>query len=399
MSMKFKIHKCLNNMALWFLPAMALLLGPALTGCQQKGEFTAPPPPMVTVALPTTQAVTEYAEFSGTTEAFEFVEVRARVEGYLESIDFQPGSVVQRGDLLFTLDRKPFQARMDEALANLERRRAELKQAEATLQRREMAFRANAVSELDVIQSRADRDVALAAIEGARAAVDTAKINLSYTRIHAPISGRIGRSAADLGNLVGISQSSLLTSILQDSPIYAYFNVNERDFVHYQSRRAGDYGPTNGDGQARLELGLAGDAGYPFEGRIDFVDNRLDPSTGTIQVRGIFPNPERKLLPGLFVRIRVPLGVRENALVVPDVALGADQRGRFLLTVDAENVVHYRPVALGAMVGGLREIREGISIEDRVIVAGVQSARPGLKVTVRDAGAQQAPGAATGKAQ
>ncbi len=398
MNMTVKTHKCLGSGALRIFAAMALLVL-ALTGCQQKGEFTPPPPPMVTVATPTTQDVTEYAEFSGTTEAFEFVEVRARVEGYIESMDFQPGSVVQRGDLLFNLDRKPFQARLDEAVAALERRRAELKQAEATLQRREMAFRAKAVSELDVIQSRADRDVAQAAIEGARAAVDTARINLSYTRIHAPTTGRIGRALVDLGNLVGTSERSLLTTILRDDPIYAYFNINERDFIYYQSRRTDAHGPTNGDGRARLELGTAGDDGYPFEGTIDFVDNRLDPSTGTIQVRGVFPNPERKLLPGLFVRIRVPLGVRENAVVVPDVALGTDQRGRFLLTVDAENVVQYRPVTAGALVGGLREIREGISIEDRVIVAGVQSARPGLKVTVRDAGAQQSPDAAGGKAQ
>ena len=354
---------------------------------------------MVTVAKPTTQDVTEYAEFSGSTEAFEFVEVRARVEGYLESMDFQPGSIVQRGDLLFTLDRKPFQATLDEAVATLERRRAELKQAEATLQRREMAFRAKAVSELEVIQSRADRDVAQAAIEGARAAVETAKINLSYTRIHAPTTGRIGRSLVDLGNLVGTSERSLLTTILRDDPIYAYFNINERDYIYYQSRRTDAYGPTNGNGRARLELGLAGDEGYPFEGTIDFVDNRLDPATGTIQVRGIFPNPERKLLPGLFVRIRVPLGVRKNAMVVPDVALGTDQRGRFLFTVDGENVVQYRPVVTGTLVGGLREIREGISLDDRVIVAGVQSARPGLKVTVRDAAAQQSPDAAGGKVQ
>ncbi len=375
--------------ALWIIPSLAL----ALSGCQPRNEYIPPPPPMVTVSKPVVQNVTEYAEFSGTTESFEFVEIRARVEGFLQSIHFQPGSVVKKGDLLFTIDPKPFQARLDEARAELERRQAELRQAEATLKRKEMAFKANAVSELEVIQSRADRDVAKAAIEGALAAIETAKINLSYTKIHAPTKGRIGRNLVDQGNLVGSGESTLLATIVQDDPIYAYFNINERDFVYYQSRRTGADGPTNGDGRARVELGLAGDDGYPFEGFIDFVDNRLDPSTGTIQVRGVFPNPDRRLWPGLFVRIRVPLGITENALLVPDVSLGSDQRGRFLLTVNPEGLVEYRPVKPGTLVGGLREIREGLSLEDRVIVAGVQSARPGSPVLLKDAGGPTGPGA------
>ncbi len=367
-----------------------MVLAAGLAGCQRPNEYAPPPPPQVTVDKPVIQSVTEYAEFSGTTEAYELVEVRARVEAFLERVHFTPGGAVQKGDLLFTLDSRPFEARLDEARAELEQRRAQLKQAEATLQRKESAFRARAISELEVIQGRADLEVAKAAIEGAKAALETAKIDLSYTRIHAPTSGRIGRNLVDLGNLVGSNGITLLATIVQDDPIFAYFHINERDYIYYQSRRTGTEGPTNGDGQAPLMLGLAGDDQYPFEGRIDFVDNRLDPSTGTIQVRGVFPNSERQLLPGLFVRIRVPLGVRENALMVPDAALGSDQRGRFLLAVDEENVVEYRPVRVGVLVNGLREIREGISSEDRVIVAGVQRARPGSKVTVRESDGQRA---------
>ncbi len=386
--MKEKTQEWNVTKACWIFAAVALMVG--LAGCQRQNEYAPPPPPQVTVDKPVIRSVTEHAEFSGTTEAYESVQVRARVEAFLESVHFTPGGVVQEGDLLFTLDSKPFQARLDEARAELVQRRAQLQQAEATLQRKESAFRARAVSELEVIQGRADLEVAEAAIEGARAAVETAKIDLSYTRIHAPASGRIGRSLVDLGNLVGSNGKTLLTTIVQDDPIFAYFYINERDYIHYQAHRTGTEGPTNGDGQAPLALGLAGDDVYPFEGRIDFVDNRLDPSTGTIEVRGVFPNPGRELLSGLFVRIRVPLGVREDAILVPDAALGSDQRGRFLLTVDEESIVQYRPVQVGVQVNGLREIREGISPEDRVIVTGIQRARPGSKVTVREAEDQNA---------
>jgi len=380
--MKVEFYKNFIFRAFWIFPF--LILAVLQTSCQRQSEYVAPPPPQVVVSKPTIQSVTEFAEFSGTTQPYEFVEVRARVEGYLESIHFQPGRVVEKGHLLFTIDPKPFQAKLDEARAELEQRQAQLQQADAAVQRKEMAFRANAISELEVIQARADREVARAAIQGVRAAIETAKINLSYTKIHAPISGRIGRSLLDLGNLVGSSENTLLTTIVQDNPVYAYFHINERDFIYYQASRTGTDSPTQGDGQARLELGLAGNDKYPFEGYIDFVDNRLDPSTGTIQVRGVFPNPERQLWSGLFVRIRAPLGITENALMVPDVALGSDQRGRFLLTVNEENVVEYRPVRLGVLVDGLREIKDGISAEERVIIAGVQSARPGLTVTVRE---------------
>lgn len=385
--MKVDFYKNFIFRAFWIFPFLVLAV--LQTSCQRQSEYVAPPPPQVVVSKPTIQSVTEFAEFSGTTQPYEFVEARARVEGYLESIHFQPGRLVEKGHLLFTIDPKPFQAKLDEAQAELEQRQAQLQQAEAAVKRKEMAFRANAISELEVIQARADREVARAAIQGVRAAIETAKINLSYTRIHAPISGRIGRSLVDLGNLVGSSENTLLTTIVQDNPVYAYFHINERDFIYYQAGRTGTDGPTNGDGQARLELGLAGNDKYPFEGHIDFVDNRVDPSTGTIQVRGVFPNPERKLWPGLFVRIRAPLGITENALMVPDVALGSDQRGRFLLTVNEENVVEYRSVRVGALVNGLREIKDGISADEKVIVAGVQSARPGLKVMVKEEDGQK----------
>jgi len=352
-----------------------------LIGCDKKNEYAPPPPPQVTVSNPIQKNVTEYADFNGLTEAVDYVEIRARVEGYLESINFKQGSRVKEGDLLFVIDPKPFQAKLDEAKAELERRQAELKQTDATLKRKDLAYKANAVSEVEVIQARADRDVAKAAIQAALAAIETANLNLSYTKIHAPISGRIGRELVDEGNLVGASERTLLTTIVKDDPIYVYFNVNERDLLHYQEHSSREDSPTNGKGNTPVYLGLSTQQGYPFEGRIDFVDNRLDPSTGTIQVRGVFQNSDHQLWPGLFARIRVPVGTRENALMVPDLAVGTDQRGDFLLIVNDKNEVEYRPVKLGPLERGMRVIETGVSPNDRIIVEGLQRARPGLAVS------------------
>ena len=352
-----------------------------LVGCDKKNEYAPPPPPQVTVSNPVQKSVTEYAEFNGLTEAVDYVEIRARVEGYLESINFKQGSRVEEGELLFVIDPDPFQAKLDEARAELARRQAELKQADATLKRKELAYKANAVSEVEVIQGRADRDVAKAAIQAALAAIETANLNLSYTRIHAPISGRIGRELVDEGNLVGAGERTLLTTIVKDDPIYVYFNVNERDLLLYQEHPSRRVSPTNGKGDTPVYLGLSTQQGYPFEGRIDFVDNRLDPSTGTIQVRGLFPNSDHRLWPGLFARVRVPVGTTKDALLVPDLAVGTDQRGEYLLVVNDKNEVEYRSVKLGPLERDMRVIENGVSPSDRIIVEGLQRARPGLTVS------------------
>jgi RND family efflux transporter MFP subunit len=380
--------KTFLNTGSWLLSIT--IAGLLFTGCKQKNTYVAPPPPQVTVSKPAQRAVTDYAEFTGTTEAFESVEIRARVDGYLQSIHFQPGRLVSKEDLLFIIDPKPFQAKLDEAEAELESRQAELKQTEATLKRKELAFKANAVSEVEVIQARADRDVAQSAIQAALAAIETAKLKLSYTEIRSPISGRIGRNLVDVGNLVGAEDRTLLTTIVRDDPIYAYFNVNERDLLNYQKRHPHRDPPTNGNGESKVFLGLPTEEDYDYEGRIDFVDNRLDPSTGTIQVRGVFRNSDHLLWPGLFVRIRVPFNTRKSALLVPDASLGTDQRGEYLLAVNNDNVVEYRSVRTGPRVGELRVIEAGISSEDRVITSGIQRARPGLKVTPEEAAQQKA---------
>lgn len=377
----------------WGMVTLLLMVFSCLSACGRRAEYIAPPPMEVTVNNPLRQEVTDYAEFTGTMDAVESVEIRARVEGYLESIRFQPGSRVKIGELLFVIDPRPFQAKLDEAKAELARRQAELKQAEATFRRKEAAFKANAVSELDIIQARADHDVSKAAVQAALANIETAELNLSYTRIHAPINGRISRNLVDVGNLVGATDRTLLATIVNDDPIYAYFNVSERDLLYYRKRHVGQLSPTSTDGKTPVFLGLSDQQDYPFEGRIDYVDNRLDTSTGTIRVRGVFSNGDRRLLAGLFARLRVPVGKRENVLLVPETAIGSDQRGDFLLAVNEKNIVEYRPVTVGAQIKDLRVIESGISPEDRLIVVGLQRARPGLPVVPVEA-SQPAAGSA-----
>jgi len=371
-------HYRRSNKTLWMVPMVLAAL--QFSACSRGNEYVAPPPMSVTVSKPLQAPVTDFAEFTGNVEAFESVAIRARVEGYLEKICFTSGVHVKTGDLLFVIDPKPYQAKLDEARAELAQRQAACRHAEALVKRKELAFQANAVSEIEAIQARADFDVAKAAILGAKAAVVTAELNLTYTRVHAPINGRISRNLVDVGNLVGASERTLLANVVNDDPVYAYFNVNERDLIEYEQCKDRPDSITSRNGKAPVFLGLAGQDGYPFEGRIDYLDNRLDRSTGTIQVRGIFPNSDHRLWPGIFARIKVPLAKRECALLAPDAAIGKDQRGDFLLVVNSSNIVESRPVKTGSLAGDLRVIESGVSADERVVISGLQRARPGLAV-------------------
>ncbi|MDJ0855615.1 MAG: efflux RND transporter periplasmic adaptor subunit [Desulfobacterales bacterium] len=359
----------------FFLLWLTVVAG--LPGCQQSQEFVEPPPPPVTVAKPLQQAVTIYREFTGTTEAIEAVEIRARVTGFLGSIHFRPADDVVQGELLFVIEQEPYQAALDRAKATLESRIADHRLAKATARRKEAALKSRAISKLEVLQSQAEVLTAEAAIDEAKADVRNAEIEYSYTEIRAPISGRIGRNLVDEGNLVGAGEQTLLTTIVRFQPMYAYFNINERDLLRYGENRR-DRGE---DWVPVFELGLANEKGYPHKGRLDYIDNRVDETTGTITVRGVFPNATGRMVPGLFARIRIPDPTRQEALLVPENALGRDQRGTFLLVANSEDVVEYRLLQIGAQIdGGLRIVEDGLRPEDWVIVKGVQRARPGAKV-------------------
>lgn len=362
-------------------------LSQVASGCRNKpanaSTHTAPPPPPVTVSWPVTRDVVHYAVYTGTTAAVESVTIRARVEGYLEKIHFSQGAVVQKGDLLFSIDQQPYLATLDEARAALAIAEAELRLARATKIRKENAFLDNAVSEVEVIDARAQLGKAEAGIIAAKAAVRVAQLHLSYTRVSAPISGHIGRSMVDVGNLVGAGERTELTTIVQDDPVYVYFTINERDWVRYQVDRSSK--ATVEETEMPVQMGLAGRADFPYAGRLDFVDNRMNATSGTIEVRALFDNPGHRVVPGLFARIRMPVGSTSNALLVPDSALGFDQQGRFVLLANKDNVTEYRPVKAGEMVGDMRVIQSGLQANERIIINGLQKASPGGPVTPQEA--------------
>ena len=372
----------LQSRAVIFIFFVSLCL---VAGCrEEKNTYAPPPPPEVTVSLPEKRLVTHYEEFTGTTVAFKMVEVRARVEGILESMHFTPSSTVKKGQLLFIIDPKPLKAALNEAKADLDVKKAELELARAKLKRKDSAFQDRAVSEVEVLEARANRDEAKAEVEAAEAAVETARLNLSYTKVRAPIRGRISRNEVDIGNLVGAGgDNTLLTTIVNDDPIYAYFNVSERNYLRYRQISRKELASDVDERDSPVQMGVFTEEGYPHKGKMDFSENRLDPDTGTIQIRGVFPNRDHFLVGGLFARIRVPMGKPTESLLVENRAIGLDQRGRYLLTVNGQNKVVYKSIEVGDLVEGMRVITSGITEEDRVIINGIQRARPGIKVKVK----------------
>jgi len=362
-----------------FLLAGLTLFG-LLIGCERKNQYVPPPPPPVTVSQPLQKSVVESLEFTGTTQAVASVDIRARVQGFLEKIYFTEGAVVKQGDLLYTIEPATYQAAVDKAVADLASKRAQLDKSEIEYQRNLRLIKENAASQRDLDNSRASRDSAKADVAMAEASLQTARINLSYTTIYAPISGRIGRSQVDVGNLVGAGEFTLLTTIKQYDPIYAYFSLNERDLLALIAVYR-EQGPQPKRWEPPVFLGLSNESGHPHEGKLDFTDLAVDSSTGTILLRGVFPNPPRySLIPGLFVRIRFPVGTKDHALLVTERALGVDQLGNYVLVVNQDNMVEQRPVKLGAIENGMRVVEEGLKSDDWVIVDGIQRARPGAKV-------------------
>jgi len=363
------------------LSAMTVVSFLICCGCRPTGgTFVPPPPPEVTVSHPVRQNVTHYLEFTGTTTGIETVEVRARVQGFLQSINFRPGSKVKAGDVLFVIDPKPFQVKVAQAKADLAAKEAECKAAEDELKIKQEMFSKNAGSKLDLINATNRRDIAKALIDVARAALDDVQINLGYTQVIAPISGRVSRNMVDVGNLVGARDNTLLTTMVNDSSIYAYFDLSENDLLSQLRKYASKRGATDPDQEkAPAFLGLADETGFPFEGTVNFAEPAVDQGTGTLRLRAIFPNEKGLLLAGLFVRIRVPLDTADE-LLLPTVAIGADQSGRYVLVVNRENVVEQRLVGLGQTVDHMRVIKGDVRETDWVVVNGIQRARPGFKV-------------------
>ena len=346
-----------------------------LAGCQKTAPPAGPPPvPEVTVAKPVVREVTDYFEFPGQTCAVGEVDVRARVTGHLVKVCFEDGQETKKGDLLFEIDPRPYQAALDRVAGELARLKALLDKAKVDLARSERLRPSGAVSQEEYEQHVSQVAVHTASIQTAEAAVRDAQLNLEYTKITAPIDGRVSRRRITEGNLVhpGPSEATVLTTVVTVDPIYVYFNIDERALLKYESLAWGsgkDMRPARIKNlKIPVEIGLGDEEGFRHEGILDFVDNRVDQKTGTIRARGVFENAKQYLIPGLFVRVRIPTGKPHQAMLVSERAIGTDQKQKFLLTVNKENVVEYRQVKVGSLRDGLRVIEAGIEPGDRVIV-------------------------------
>lgn len=359
-----------------------LVIMAAIPGCGKKQE-AAPPPPTVTVATPVEKNVQTYVEFTGYTAAVESVDIRARVKGFLDKVAFEDAAVVKKGDLLFIIERAYYKAQCDRSKAELESAEAELERAQIDLKRVEKAAETNAVSQEEVTNRRALRDVAAAAVEEAKAKLEQASLDLGYTEVRSPIDGRVSRRLVDKGNLVGAGENTLLTTVVTMDPIYVYFEVDERTLIEGLKRSPGAFDSKK---DYPFYVGLDTEKGYPHKGALDYISNIVDQNTGTITARGVLPNKEKELYPGMFARVRVPAKVKSGALLVHEKAIGTDLGGKYLYIVKSDNTVELRHVELGPLDGEMRVISKDIGKGERYIVDGLQFARPGFPVTPKKEG-------------
>ena len=362
----------------------------ALIGCEQN-TFVPPPPPKVDVATPVQRSITRYLEATGNTAAVKSVDLVARVQGFLQSIDYKDGDFVKEGTTLFTIEPETYKLKLEQAQAAEAGAQATLKQAEYDFRRQTDLVARQAVSQATLDASTANRDNAQASLLQAQANTRIAEVNYGYTKVTAPFDGVVSAHLVSVGELVGAASPTQLASIVALDPIYVNFNVNERDVIRIRAE-AMRKGLTPSDlKQVPVEVGLQTETGYPHEGKLDYVSPTINQSTGTLAVRGLIPNPNRVLLPGYFVRVRVPVEQQNDALLVPDTSLGSDQGGRYLLVVNKDNVVEQRKVTTGPVEGELRVIDDGLKADDRVVIAGLLRVIPGEKVDPQVQKIEQAP--------
>jgi RND family efflux transporter MFP subunit len=357
----------------------AAALAASLAACGQDNRYVAPPPPKVTVAVPVQQMVTRYLEATGNAAAVSSTNLVARVQGFLQQINYKDGDLVKQGTTLFTIEPEPYKLKLEQAQAAEAGAQATMKQAEADYERQAELASRQVASKAALDNATANRDLALAKLTQAQVDTKQAAINLGYTQVKAPFDGVVTARLVSLGELVGANGPTQLATIVETDPIYVSFNISEQDVLRIRAeiRRLGI---TQAElRKVPIEVGLQTDQGYPHQGTLEYVSPTIDPSTGTLAVRAILKNPNGVLVPGYFVRVRV--GVDEqNSLLVPDAALGSDQGGRYVLVVDKDNVVEQRKVTTGPKVGELRAIESGLKADDRVVVAGILRAIPGQKV-------------------
>ena len=349
------------------------------TGCQEKPKQGPPPPPAVTIAQPVKRTVTDSLDLTGNTQAVNTVQLVARVAGYLEKVFFRDGQSIKKGDLLFLIQQNTYQENLRQAEAAILLQKTQLEYAQIQLDRNINLVKQNAASKTDVDNWRNQRDSAQANLQGAQAQRDLAKLNLDYTEVRAPMDGRIDRRLVDTGNLVGSNQTTVLAQLSQINPIYVYFTISDLDLA----RLTGETRWTPGQALAKtlpVYVGLPNEKEFPHKGTLDFAAISLTPTNGTLLMRGVFSNPQGKILPGLFARVKVPIK-EKRAFLVPQEALGTDQRGSYVLVVTAGNVVNRLGVRAGMALDNLRVIEEGLTGTEWIVVKGLQKAVPGRRVT------------------
>src|SRR5690348_6288608 len=377
--------KPVSGIGLFASIAPVICLSAALGGCDQRQQATAaPPPPPVTVAQPVKRTVTDWDEFTGRFEAVETVQVRPRVGGSVTSVQFKDGDMVRAGDLLYVIDSRPFEAVAEQADGQLADARAKTELAKRELDRSLALVQSSAVSEQNVDQRRQALQAAHAAEMQAEGALKAAQLNIEFTHVLAPITGRVGRHLVSAGNLVQGSDtgaSTLLTTIVSMDPIYVYFDVDEATYQRNSKLWFEGKRPSSRDTPNPVQVALSGEIKPSHDGHMDFLDNRLDESTGTLRSRAVIPNKDLSILPGQFGRVRLIGSSPYEGLLVPDTAIATDQSRKIVFVVKDDDTVDARAVELGPLDGGLRVIREGLKPEDRVIIDGIQRARVGAKVT------------------
>ncbi len=361
------------HLLLFLLPG-GLLLG----GCHHAAPPPAPPPPSVTVAKPVARKIIEHNEYTGRMAAIENVSVRPRVSGYITQIPFKEGNLVKKDDLLFVIDPRPYQAALDQAAGQLKQAQAQKELSDRNFGRAQTLQATKVSSKEEFDQAATARNQGDAQVATAQAAVDAAKLNLEFTQIKSPIDGRVSREQVTVGNLVA-NDTTVLTNIVSVDPIYAYADVDERAVLAYQKLTAEGKVKSARDSRVPVSVALAGETGFPHRGDIDFIDNQINAATGTLSVRGKFPNADGNLLSGMFVRMQIPVSGEEDALLISDRAVGSDQGQKFVYVLTGDKV-DQRPVTLGPVIDGLRVVTRGLKADDQVIINGLMKVRPGAQV-------------------